>query len=447
MSLGSPDYVPQPYLAYVDFFLAVNGGMVSLTSSNEGLPEKLLTFEHTVSTDIAGTWKLEIFDPSWDNVLTQLTSRTSLGAYGEVQGDRSGPEVQFQYYYTGGPGQTWGKISRTFTGIVEQINPTFSPQGTTIEITGHGADALLNTGLYNKAYKAPDGQGMKIHELITHILVTKHKWTPALIIPTRDIIDAEHFKGTDPVRMVFHQNSMSDLDFIRRVLIPYAVSEDGQGDYVLIPRPDETGNPTFEFRPRHYDTSPAGREFIYMWGDKNSEVISFSPSFAGAAWVNFVGGGEVDHLTFDPKTKQIRHNIKNQENTPDKKTEAPKTVQVTSTNPGTVNMKKDIAASPNAEIGDIKARAYWEHNWRTSANTAELVIQGDPAVWPGQKIFVNLILPGNRVERASSGIWSIKQAVNSIKGGEWVTSLGLIRGCNDAETSPADAIGEQISTS
>lgn len=428
-------YPPQPYVAWLDFWIkgsAVGfgiGGDESLTL-NAGRPVRFMGFDHKLTDSESGSWTLQLFDPEWDKVIKLLRG---------VVTSKVDPHARFQYYYTG-PNKEQTMHSKMFNATILSATPTIMSNGLSLSIEGKHLDFVAHQTQETSAHTDADKSGKSISRIVMDI-IDKHAddsvpWVAGTIVDTEPVLANRHVTETKPRDLVFQQKNISDLQFINKTLIPHSVSKGKRvGNYVFFAE-DKSDHYLCHYRPRTWYANTALRVFSFMWGDKNSEVISFSPEVKSAAYLNITGGGEIkmnSSSSTGPSTKEI---TVNQLNTAGKLLTGQRTVGSDVDGSGVTG--RNIADyAINTDMAKIQLTAKWQEVWESN-NRATLVVQGNPNIMPLDYIKVIIWMPG-KVPNEFSGVWQVREITHTIQPGKFESSMELER---QHDATGIEAIGE-----
>lgn len=411
MALSPPSYVETPHVAYVNFYI----GGTNITKYPDGKPRSLQSFTYTNETNDTGTFSLQIVDPQWDFV-----DKAIIEAY-----DSKNVPVTFNFGYR----DCGGIHSRTYNGWLTNVTPSFYIDGLMLTIEGTGTLAELSLIKRSDSYpsKLRDGVDnfLRIDEIVSWI-AKKHGFVPD-VEPCKEIKVTDGLGATEPTQMRFIQNNMTDLQFIRNILIPLAVSEKtGESGYVLHVDDDTK---RLVFKPEQKRLAPE-RTFIYM-REAKSEVISFEVDYNGSFLSAMTGTEKVTVPYIDANTGEIGVVEKHSDNTPEKvylsgfKVPFPLTTAMRiKDNTGLISTLPEL----NKAVAEARAMSRYFNAWNSMLVKAKLTIVGDDNddIKRAKTCKVIVRKPDGK-EHPVSGNWYIYGQVHEVSGGRWTTTLELQR--------------------
>lgn len=430
MSLGGHPYVPQPFIAYVDFL--VNGQ--NLTRMEGGQPTHLQRFSfRKKSKDSTSTFTIQLFDPEWINIEKVI-----------IEGKDN---VQFKYYYIGPESSGMGLTSPWYEAKILTYTPTFVIDG--VELNIEGTSHVMSKG--GDECKTRAFEKKLISEIVEEIC-EDNGWKTIdadgspTIDKTQEVLDYDDLTSSDYVDRQFRQARVSDLQFIKYHLLPLSIREsDGVGGYKLF-FDDVTG--CLHFHPPRLEKPPI-RSFYFMRGDPNSEVISFAPTIGDKQMIS-LGGGELAIPTFDSVTGQqqfirINQNHYTEPNTGAAIPNDKKTVQGRTTNEQDLSEKDEQsgrvlqAHAPNSDQGVQRVKASWFKAFNAQYK-AQIVTLGDPRLNVEQTIRMYVILP-NGSTHYTSGHYMIETIEDAIEPGMFTSTIDCSK--NAGGMGDVEALGVQ----
>lgn len=212
-----------------------------------------------------GIWsgQFVLFDPEWTNI-EALALESGFGT-----------EIKFRYGWE-------DKMTNWITGQMKGYTPEFENDGVKITIEWIFGSAASTRVVRNVVYKS----GMKISDIVRRI-ADDNGWGVDEIEPTVGTFE-------NP----FVQDNISDISFIKNVLVPRAINNDGIGGYQVILEKDILSFSTFCKRNKQvYKT------YIVQRG-VDGEVIRFAPT-DNVAKMAQMGAHKVKVLSFDPINKKV----------------------------------------------------------------------------------------------------------------------------------------------
>jgi hypothetical protein len=389
MSLTPPDYVSNPYQAWAWITL----GKKEVTLGDDGRPQHLVSFQHQMSSNVAGHAIVELFDASW-TVIEDLVIANA-------------QEMTARYGYFG------GRQSPTYKLVLQSYTPKFQPPGVKITFEAVSSVVLgVDDRLVSKTHAGKD-----IHEIVQGIASArgwKCDFDEAL-----PVLDNAGLETANLGKATFVQSKMKDLQFIREVLAPRALrKKDKVGNYRTWF--DDSSN-TLHFHPPRAGTEDVVRKYIFM-RDRMGEMISFAPEIKGAALA--YGGGVSAAPYMDAQTGEVGHVEASDSSTPDKtllggpstQTAAPKAEQA---------MVVENRPLRDADQADAAARNRY-HQASDYLYGATAVVVGDPEL-PVQKIVDVTVLSPAGKQHYTSGPYLILELLHVITDGSYQTTLTLHR--------------------
>ena len=405
MALNPPTYSPVPFIGYA--WVRIAG--VDVTTDSEGRPRFLTGFQYRRVGDRGGNrTTISLFDHTWDFIESLIASSDD-------------QLIQFRYGYT------TGKQSPTYTGYVINYKPNFGIDGAKLTVEAVSLGVIDDQDrVKSRVFKDKD-----IHEVVDQI-AEEHGWGTD-IDPTLSLYDNCDLEQSGLVKLHFYQNKMRDLQFIADILAPRAVRKsDKVADYKIFF--DDESN-IFHFHPPRFEKSPT-RTFIFM-RDKMSEVISFTPDMNGQLNLR-LGAGVSGAPYIDTQTGEYNEVYHNNQTTPEKSLL------------GGVFTEEALLQDENYSVvenrplrdgdqADIAARDRYFQMFN-SVHGGELVILGDPDVKVHQIIRI-LVTKRNGAIHYSSGLYLVKEINDAIGGGDFASTLSLIRNAFPATGEVTGALG------
>ena len=409
MSLSPPSYVATPHVAYVNFFI----GGTNITKFPDGRPRSLQSFRFENQTNDTGTFTLQVIDPTWEFIDRQIVEAF----------DGTSIPVTFNWGYEGG-----GIRSRTWQGFLTKATPTFVIDGIMLTLEGCSTLGRMSLIKRNDTYPSQIRDGvdnfLRPDEIVTW-MAQRHGFNP-IVEKCKEIKVADAFAGTELVPMRFVQQRMTDLQFIKNVLCPVAVSErTGEAGYIV--QVDEKKN--LYFQPAGKRLPPA-RTFVYM-REKQSEVISFEVDYEGMFLPAIKGFEKVTVPYVDAVTGEMGVIEKHNDNTPEKvRLSGNKVPFPMTTAMRTKNWSGMVSTLPekNKEAAEARAMARYFDAWNAAGVKASLTIVGDDDDRiQRDKVCTVFVLKPDGTPHPVSGNYHIWGKVDEVSGGRWTTTLQLQR--------------------
>jgi peptidoglycan hydrolase-like protein with peptidoglycan-binding domain len=221
----------------------------------------------------------------------------------------------------------------------------------------------------------------------------------------------------------FIQSNQPSLDYIRKCLIPMSISASrGVGNYQLYFH-ERDGKTYVNFSPNRFEQRPIATYEYTVNSPTNGQVLSFSPTFSGSVRALAMGGFVTGH-GYDTATNQS-YFISYDYNS---------------------NSRKIILGPAVAEAMTLAKRCYDFGNksidaayneminkWfqmSDSAYEATLEIMGDPTLRTQETVSI-LVYDKNGRPHHTSGIYLIKTVEDSVEGGEFTSTLTLVRNASN----------------
>ena len=386
-AFNEPLYTPQPNIGFVDFI--VGGVSITLPDKSEGRPQRLQDFSYVrKAMNCSNMFMIKVIDTEWivvENLLVQ--GRT---------------EVKFKYYVNGPGG---GLQSPMYHGLISNFTTNFAVDHCEISIEGYSMGTEANEIKRCGSYK-----NKKISEIVKEIC-DRNGWN-CVIDETQSVKQYEGFTDTKIRNKVWTQNQVSDLQFIKETLLPYAVRDsDKVAGYKIFfdDKRDENGKITLHFHPPRIENK-VFKSYKFMRNDPYTPVISFAPEIPGHLKFMY-GAGSVSSLTFDHITQDINKNTVNQQTTPEKTALSNKTIEQVVDQKCGVG-KKSFTSASSASDGKKLSKQMFYSNFN-ALYKAEMVIHLDTRLSVMDVINIQVILPSG-LPHYSSGNYLIMEITDSI---------------------------------
>ena len=244
----------------------------------------------------------------------------------------------------------------------------------------------------------------------------------------------------------FYKWNMTTPAFITQCLIPYARSaRTGQAGYRFYLSDSQTTNggngTTVYFKPDEFSQSNSlsildniDKHYEFEWGvNGHSSVISFSPEAQGVVMAA-AGGGEVEAKILDSITNEYVGTKMNRYTNPDRPTTGATDMVDTGDEGKTVVFASSYSQN---ELNNMAATLWYQ--MRQYMYNAELEIVGDPEVQPLSMITI-MVLNKNGLPHHTSGIYLVNEVTDSISGGDYTTTLSLMRNAMDMAVNESGGI-------
>lgn len=384
-------------LAGIDLDLTVEGQDLDTTKFGlQRRPQSLVSLEYTRTMGGANKATVVLLDHTFGE-LEKL-----------IQDYRD--DVNISYGYAGGYTTPWLRL-----GVLD-YTPVIKTEG--IEVT-----LELLSGLSDSEQKRNRSYRGNISDIIKYI-ANGNGWK-LVIEDTIEIPSTSLLESSRMGLAQFFQNGVSDINFIRDVLLPSAASKNGNigSFYAWFNDHDRT----FNFKTPDW-ISPPVRQYPYMYASRNSIVTEWNPQFKGKM-LSLLGDGEITVRTYDKETGSYVEQTYNRNNSP-----LPfgqgygnfwdfvegQTKQIVAD-----SLFNFTGVSLNGYHATVLGKQRFEH-MRANTLQAEMEVLGDPELAVNTNIEVTVILP-NGDEHYSGGRWHVFTAMDKINAGDFKTQLTLKR--------------------
>jgi hypothetical protein len=419
-------YVESPHVAYVNFIVAGK----NLTKEPDGRPKSFQSFSVKRIANKSVEWQLTLFDPTWTEVENLLVANPK--------------DIVFWYGYEG-VGMPHDVNSPKYGGYTVEVHPSFTIDGVILNVTGAAQEVMANFTDTSEP-TAPEGVGLRISEIVEDICKqynwkTTDKSGKSTVEKTKEIKAAGvDFFDTSPKHLRFLKQGLSDLQFIKNVLVNYAVSEkDNISGYITYFQHAD-GEKIFHFHPPRREDPPL-KTLTYMRG-YNSEVLDFSVDVNSMLLVSRAGGDTVA-IPYIDMTNGDTDTVIEDDSTTGEKT------LLTGKGPASERLAyKEIHTFPyittlptdNKEIAIAKAKHkyYYAYNAPVTASMS-IIGSHDPNIQLDRVVRVVVINNPDGTQQGgakaaaagayhhSSGNYWIAGVEDIIEGGTWITKLTLTR--------------------
>lgn len=455
-------YVPQPFYVHVDF--GVGNPPVLLTGpsaigdnifiNNARFKFTWQSFTHSQEMASPHPIAITLFDKNWIAIESFIQGHADFCA--------------FRYYYIG-PNQRVGLVSPVYTCQIMRITPTLSMAGTTVVLEGlaslsdpknqirsfNGTEFVKDKNSDKRAYYASFATKPLSPTDILKKLSDESKdpdrtginymFDVDISTPSELITEPNALHTTEEAGKAFVQGGMSDLTFIQYLVKNSYVtrtvknSETGKDQKVVenfdfaikyregLP-PLVIAKPVTEMNP---DDIKSTRTFTYLYGDPNSEIISFTPSIdanmMGATSAGGVAGTShsLNYGVINETTSDIEHRV-----APFSRTDY--VSKDSGSNTAAKAPVQDHTVYTSLDEANSKSFAEWYQSWLFSSYST-LVIQGDWRFDLYAKITMLILTleednySGFRLIHPASGDYRINKITHTLSAGSWETELELFR--------------------
>jgi hypothetical protein len=231
------------------------GGQEITVTPNRKKPRFLQRFEmHRISYRGGNSASISLFDGTWETIEPLLVKQGM-------------SEFSLQYGYSG------GLQSPVYTMSMQAYSRSYAVDGKSFAI--QAVSSGLEGDTRKKSYTWEDKD---IHEIVIEIC-NKHGWTPD-VDETEEILENSGLEDTKFKKRSFHQQSMTDMQFIIDELAPLATRlTDKASDYRVVF--DDSEN-ILHFHPLRPEEAKGDLRVFNYLRDPLSEVLSFDPVVKGA---------------------------------------------------------------------------------------------------------------------------------------------------------------------
>lgn len=412
------DTIPQqPYFAYVE--LLINGE--DILYSSEEATKCLLSFRcEKISETMANNWEFSLFDQDWDYLETKIAA--------------SHQRILMRYgYYE----QRGHNLSPWFTGQVTNVVPSIEIDGTILTVSGMSdIYKLSDKQNHEKRFRTWGGEGYRISDIVKEICYNNN-WYLKEYVETSRVYEVDDQFKTDPTDKIFFQSGMADLPFIKNVLTPMAVTEDGVAGFRFWfddAEQAKTGYPVCYFKPYEDWSADPVKTYLYMRNHLGyGEVLSWQPDLS-QRWPALISGYNSAMSSVDIYTKKNHMSRA--------LLEAPAKILGSE---GAESYTQEIVTGHATLAGDFNTRVGLnrftqavlaitsQDNVNPHCNKAELEVIGDPQRKPDENILVICTTNDNRLHY-SSGLYKILKIEDNIDSSGYRSLFTLIR-CVDVTRS------------
>lgn len=372
-------------------------------------PDYLISLSHEMATEGAGNRvTLELFDPSW-GLLDVFLQKAQVAASKQLI-------MQYRYGYHDNMSQLyWGGITQ-----IQPSNITIQGVGLSLKAVDTGVASAF-TEVQNERDKNRVYRG-KISDIVTEI-ANSHGWKTD-IVETDNVYEYAGREGQ--VERVWVKGQMGDLEFLK-YLSQFARSRLRPGRYIVRLNSEGSDNQTtLTFGPLESAQNSLYKTYKVMY-DKMGEVISFEPQIdklktivAGGGTLQCVGRNIATRVQMSKETDSTKHQnsmwLGSRAIMP----------------PG--NIARQICNATSPERLEDEMESYFA-SLASFVQSATMTIVGDPHIRPGNLINILVITPGG-YKYYTSGYWRVMKLTNSIKSGDFTTTLELRRNSIDVGSLP-----------
>ena len=246
-------------------------------------PKYLQMFRYNSTGDGSDSFEIDLIDPEFEK-LELLLFRLLL-----LKSDGNQDSIQFRFGYpdqdAGNPPKGWRR------GFLTKYLPEFVPAGLKIHLVG--ACTVFTPRLDTQGVSFP--LDTRLSDIVAELAKRDPLCERATVVPTMPIPAALSTGGDAWVIPVFTQWHA----FVREYMCPLAVSELGNGPYILS---ISVSDKEVYFGPR--ETLPPTRT-IRVFTGQDPSLKSFRPGFSAETLADLAQNGAVS-ITFNPDTKTYR---------------------------------------------------------------------------------------------------------------------------------------------
>lgn len=267
-----------------------------------------------------------------------------------------------------------------------------------IKVYGSDRSTLINEDVKCRAFS-----NMRISEMVEQI-ASENGFSP--------FVDK-----TDQV-LTLRQIWLSDIQFIKFILLPRARAETGRAEYEFYIR-DGT---ELHFRNADYAANIRKK---YVYGNSTGSVLDFNCDFNGPAAAH-LGGGKLTATGFDISNKKLISVNVSAENTPEKEVLGAKTPQ----SQASIGRMFALPFRTQGEVQDWASHRYYTASKLN--NSAVLKLIGDPEVRAGDIIDFEYYKPFTGEPHQASGRYKVQKLLHEMSFGKdsgsgFTTTLLLVR--------------------
>lgn len=308
-----------------------------------------------------------------------------------------------------------GISSRVYSATVVKFTPNFTGGSVQLQIEA------LPTGAFDSDTETPkmtEYKGYRIDQIVK-IIAQEEGWTVSKIVVTEpvpsDAVLPDDYK-------VYTRNNKTAQEFIEEDLIPDAISDEGEGNYILRLIDTDFGTSVY-FAPQGYkDVEDDDINYTFQLGVPNENIIEFSPEIDDTI-MNAVSGTTLSSDFQDSFSNEYT----NLKLTTDANYEGDEIVRYVGGNSYTAE-----------EMGNI-SKNLWAKMMSVGYN-ATLTLQGTVGLQPNQFIEI-LVLTKDGYIHHTTGVYLITEIEDSIEGGNWTTTLTLLRNALSSSTATTTTTG------
>lgn len=378
----TPYHDKQPLHGFVRVYVADHLLASKVGKETTRSPEYIQSFEFN-KLETSGTYTLVLFDKNW----SELEETFNAGAL----------HIKLQYGYV------TGKQSPLYEGIASDYTVRYTQSGVILGINGIISNAVAN------------------NDLMTFSTGTKNPTEAVKSICSRMGYQIGHMDETMDVSLPnsSYFNLLKDhpVSYINLYIAPYARRKaDGMSGFRFVV--DYTTSPaTAHFLPL-CSQEAVDRTFICEKGI-NSSVISFEVQATGV----FGGAGmaatatRVEVETIDPVTGEVTSSTSSVSDQ----------VITTGEYSLTADDRTEVATSEGQSADMAISAAEFSTSLKNSIPyEGTLTILGDPSINIGDTI--RILVPTTRGDlHLSSGLYFVKNVLESVSNGKYITALGVVR--------------------
>lgn len=391
------------------------------TTISEVPPKHILSFEYDRVTQTEA-----------NSVTMELYDETAIELEYEIAKGKD--KVEFSYGYSG------GRMSKTYNATIQDYSIQFTPAGATLSIVAMTGGVSGFSQPKSKTY-----ENMDIHNIVIEI-AKEENWTLGTVEGCKPVYSEETTPDGKQVKRKFVRNNLSAVQFITNELIPYAISNSGQGDYQLY-FDDSQKPPTVNFCTTALKNEltkdsleNADVSFYELeWGTGgSSRVLSFEPNYSGNLVAN-LGANKVEGNIINKLTNEMFKVVYDKDLAKDRPTSGNRSSIVPNE-----HMSLMSASSYSPDEAAKLAANMWYHA-SNLAYGATMTIIGDPKLEPMSMASI-LIVNKDGLPHHCTGAYIVTQITDSIQGGQFTSTLQLLKNALNVGVSDSGGIDISLNT-
>jgi hypothetical protein len=408
---------PNPHVPWA--WLTINGTEVTIDETTKK-PRHLESFTCDFKVETIGTFEFVLFDPEYDRVEELIAKSNGQCTF------------QFGYVYP-------DYKSSPYEGFILSYTPEFLRDGIRIHLAGMTMGLKLSQKQLTKGWA-----DKRISDIVEQIAKDNGFETTddngrSTIDKTTLVNFREGLESTEFFSKTWHQSSTA-WSFVIEQLQRQAVkdSDKKEGGFVFyIEEGGKSGKPILHFHPPRYDEDPP-EAHKFIWRDKKTSVISFSPNYNGNLLATMLMGGTTQQGYTSAENVSIEGIKLQNVETKDQGTGTAADGTATQTRSPVSKEENEPTArnvkfSPTDDMAENESKFWWYRYAWLASFTGELVVVGDPKLRPF-KMFDIVVEKATGGNHWTSGKYWSQGIQHTIQGGEYTTTVHLWRdGAPDGE--------------